>query len=310
MSATSQGVLLCVVGPTAIGKTALSVQLAQHFNTEIISADSRQFFKEMRIGTAVPSPEELAAAPHHFIQHLSITDSYSVGDFEREAIALLDDLFKKHPVVVLVGGSGLYVDAVTKGLDEFPEIAPGVRDALNQQLESEGIANLQDELRQKDPNYYSEVDLQNPHRIIRALEVIRQTGKTFSSFRSQQLKQRKFKIIKLGLTAERELIYDRINKRVDIMMQEGLLQEVKGLLSFKDLNALQTVGYRELIGHLETDMPLQDAIDAIKQNTRRFAKRQLTWFRKDPQIQWFDYQTPTTEIFSALEAQHKELQRS
>ena len=310
MSANSQGVLLCVVGPTAIGKTALAVQLAQHFNTEIISADSRQFFKEMRIGTAVPSPEELAAAPHHFIQHLSITDSYSVGDFERDAIALLDELFKEHPVVVLVGGSGLYVDAVTKGLDEFPEIAPGVRDALNQQLKNEGIASLQDELQQKDPEYYSEVDLQNPHRLIRALEVIRQTGKTFSSFRNQQPKQRSFKTIKLGLTAERELIYDRINRRVDIMIQEGLLQEVKGLLSFKDLNALQTVGYRELIGHLETDIPLQDAIDAIKQNTRRFAKRQLTWFRKDPQIQWFDYQTPTAEIVSALAAQHNELQRS
>lgn len=310
MNAKSQGVLLCVVGPTAIGKTALAVQLAQHFNTEIISADSRQFFKEMCIGTAVPSPEELAAAPHHFIQHLSITDSYSVGDFERDAIALLDELFKEHPVVVLVGGSGLYVDAVTKGLDEFPEIAPGVRDALNQQLKNEGIASLQDELQQKDPEYYSEVDLQNPHRLIRALEVIQQTGKTFSSFRNQQPKQRAFKTIKLGLTAERELIYDRINRRVDIMMQEGLLQEVKGLLSFKDLNALQTVGYRELIGHLETDTPLQDAIDAIKQNTRRFAKRQLTWFRKDPQIQWFDYQTPTAEIVSALAAQHNELQRS
>ena len=310
MSAISQGVLLCVVGPTAIGKTALAVQLAQHFNTEIISADSRQFFKEMHIGTAVPSPEELAAAPHHFIQHLSITDSYSVGDFERDATVLLDELFKKYPVAVMVGGSGLYVDAVTKGLDEFPEIAPGVREELNKQFKSEGIASLQDELQQKDPEYYSEVDLQNPHRLIRALEVIRQTGNTFSSFRNQQPKQPAFKTIKLGLTAERELIYDRINRRVDIMMQEGLLQEVKGLLSFKDLNALQTVGYRELIGHLETDIPLQDAIDAIKQNTRRFAKRQLTWFKKDPQIQWFDYQTPTAEIISVLEAQHKELQRS
>ena len=310
MSAISQGVLLCVVGPTAIGKTALAVQLAQHFNTEIISADSRQFFKEMHIGTAVPSPEELAAAPHHFIQHLSITDSYSVGDFERDATVLLDELFKKYPVAVMVGGSGLYVDAVTKGLDEFPEIAPGVREELNKQFKSEGIASLQDELQQKDPEYYSEVDLQNPHRLIRALEVIRQTGNTFSSFRNQQPKQPAFKTIKLGLTAERELIYDRINRRVDIMMQEGLLQEVKGLLSFKDLNALQTVGYRELIGHLETDTPLQDAIDAIKQNTRRFAKRQLTWFKKDPQIQWFDYQTPTAEIISVLEAQHKELQRS
>ena len=310
MSAISQGVLLCVVGPTAIGKTALAVQLAQHFNTEIISADSRQFFKEMHIGTAVPSPEELAAAPHHFIKHLSITDSYSVGDFERDATVLLDELFKKYPVAVMVGGSGLYVDAVTKGLDEFPEIAPGVREELNKQFKSEGIASLQDELQQKDPEYYSEVDLQNPHRLIRALEVIRQTGNTFSSFRNQQPKQPAFKTIKLGLTAERELIYDRINRRVDIMMQEGLLQEVKGLLSFKDLNALQTVGYRELIGHLETDIPLQDAIDAIKQNTRRFAKRQLTWFKKDPQIQWFDYQTPTAEIISVLEAQHKELQRS
>ncbi|NQX76156.1 tRNA (adenosine(37)-N6)-dimethylallyltransferase MiaA [Gilvibacter sp.] len=299
-----QKVLLTVVGPTAIGKTALAIKLAQHFNTEIISADSRQFFKEMRIGTAVPTAEELAAAPHHFIQHLSVQDPYSVGDFERDALTRLEELYKEQNVIVMAGGSGLYVDAVTRGLDSFPEVSEGVRAALTEQLEQEGISALQEELLAKDPEYYEQVDLQNPHRLIRALEVIRSSGNTFSSYRNQAPKSRAFQTIKIGLTADRAVIYDRINQRVDLMMQEGLLHEVKGLLSYKELNALQTVGYRELIGHLETDLPLQDAVDAIKQNTRRFAKRQLTWLRKDPQIHWFDYQTPSDTIIAQLEAKY------
>ncbi|MDC7997855.1 tRNA (adenosine(37)-N6)-dimethylallyltransferase MiaA [Gilvibacter sediminis] len=300
-------VLLTIVGPTAIGKTALAIKLANHFDTEIISADSRQFFKEMRIGTAVPTPEELAAAPHHFIQHLSVQDPYSVGDFERDALALLEELYKEHKVVVMAGGSGLYVDAVTRGLDSFPEVSEGVRTALTEQLEHEGIIALQEELLAKDPEYYKQVDLQNPHRLIRALEVIRSSGNSFSSYRNQAPKPRDFQTIKIGLTADRAVIYDRINQRVDLMMQEGLLHEVKGLLSYKELNALQTVGYRELIGHLETDIPLQDAVDAIKQNTRRFAKRQLTWLRKDPQIHWFDYQTPADTIIAEIQAKNDAL---
>lgn len=292
--------LISIVGPTAIGKTTMAIALAKHFKTEIISADSRQFFKEMHIGTAVPTPEELNEAPHHFIQQISVVDNYTVGDFERDALSLLETLFKKNKVVIMVGGSGLYADAVTKGLDEFPAIKEGIREKLNDQLETEGIEALQRALQKADPVYYKEVDLQNPHRLIRALEVIESSGKTFSSYRNQQPKARFFETVKVGLTADREIIYDRINRRVDIMMQEGLLQEVKGLLPFKELNALQTVGYRELIAHLETEQSLEQAVAAIKQNTRRFAKRQLTWFRKDQQINWFDYLSPVTAVIDRL----------
>ena len=306
-SLNQKPLLIAVVGPTAIGKTTMAIALARHFNTEVVSADSRQFFKEMRIGTAVPTAEELNQAPHHFIQHLSVEDNYSVGDFQRDALSLLETLFKKHKVVILAGGSGLYVDAVTKGLDNFPPVKEGIRDQLNAKLEKEGIASLQKELEASDPEYYQEVDTQNPHRLIRALEVIRSSGKTFSSYRNQKPKQRFFDTVKVGLTADREIIYDRINQRVDIMMQEGLLQEVKGLLSFKELNALQTVGYRELIAHLETEQTLEQAVAAIKQNTRRFAKRQLTWFRKDDQIIWFDYRTPVTAVVESLQERYPNL---
>lgn len=301
-AAHSKPVLICVVGPTAIGKTRMAIDLARYFKTEVISADSRQFFKEMRIGTAVPRREELAAVPHHFIQQLSVNQEYSVGDFERDALQLLKELFKKHSVVVMAGGSGLYVDAVTKGLDKFPEVKEGIREALNERLEKEGIESLQQALKEADPDYYKEVDLQNPQRLIRALEVIQSSGKPFSSFRNQKAKERFFDTVKVGLTADREIIYDRINKRVDIMMQEGLLHEVKGLLDYKAFNALQTVGYRELIAHLETDTTLEQAIAAIKQNTRRFAKRQLTWFKKDNQIHWFDYESTANQVVAALQA--------
>ena len=301
-AAHSKPVLICVVGPTAIGKTRMAIDLARYFKTEVISADSRQFFKEMRIGTAVPRREELAAVPHHFIQQLSVNQEYSVGDFERDALQLLKELFKKHSVVVMAGGSGLYVDAVTKGLDKFPEVKEGIREALNERLEKEGIESLQQALKEADPDYYKEVDLQNPQRPIRALEVIQSSGKPFSSFRNQKAKERFFDTVKVGLTADREIIYDRINKRVDIMMQEGLLHEVKGLLDYKAFNALQTVGYRELIAHLETDTTLEQAIAAIKQNTRRFAKRQLTWFKKDNQIHWFDYESTANQVVAALQA--------
>ena len=292
--------LICVVGPTAIGKTKLAIELAQAFNTQIISADSRQFFKEMSIGTAVPSAKELAAAPHHFIQNKTIFEPYSVGDFETEAIQLLDKLFTENDVVIMVGGSGLYVDAVTKGLNDFPKISKQTREELNSELDEKGLESLQKELKDKDPLYFSKVDIQNPHRIIRALEVIRTSGKPYSSFLNQKKKERTFKTIYVGLTAERQIIYDRINKRVDIMMEAGLFKEVAELVPHKNLNALQTVGYRELFDHLDGNSTLEEAVSEIKKNTRRFAKRQNTWFKKNESIMWFDYTTTASEIIKTI----------
>tara|TARA_R110000744_G_scaffold252819_2_gene368538 strand:+ start:1320 stop:2243 length:924 start_codon:yes stop_codon:yes gene_type:complete len=282
-------VLLAVVGPTAIGKTALGIQLAKHFDTEIISADSRQFFKEMEIGTAVPSTEELNEVPHHFIQHKSIFEPYSVGDFEKEAILLLNDLYQKKDVAVMVGGSGLYVDAVISGLDEFPEVDPHIRETLNQELEKNGLELLQKELKQRDPEYYKTVDLENPHRLIRALEVCRATDKPYSSFLNQRKPERPFKSLYIGIDAPREVVYDRINARVDFMMEAGLFEEVKKLYSHKKLNALQTVGYKELFEYIDGKCSLEFAISEIKKNTRRFAKRQLTWLRKNESILWVPY---------------------
>ena len=298
--------LISIVGPTAIGKTALSIEVARALDTEIISADSRQFFREMKIGTAVPSSEELAAAPHHFIQHISVEDPYSVGDFERDALQKLEQLFESHKEVVMVGGSGLYVDAVTKGLDEFPKIDPGIRAALNEVYASQGLGALQEQLRNLDPEYYSEVDKENPHRLIRALEVSLGTGKPYSSFRRKKTPQRAFKSLLVGLTAEREVIYDRINRRVDIMMEQGLLEEAQSLVERKHLNALNTVGYKELFQYLEGKISLEVAVAEIKKNTRRFAKRQPTWFRKNPDIHWFDHRTPPAEIIAFI----KEFTRS
>ncbi len=293
--------LICVVGPTAIGKTALSIKIANFFSTEIISADSRQFFKEMNIGTAVPSTEELASAPHHFIQNKSIFDSYSVGDYERESIALLDQLFKKHPVLVMVGGSGLYLDAAVKGLDTFPKISSEVRELLNKEYEVKGIEALQKELETVDPLYYQKVDMFNHHRLIRALEIYRGTGKPFSSFLNQGAAQRNFETIFVGLTADRSIIYDRINKRVDLMVKQGLIEEARRLYEHKDLNALQTVGYRELFLYFDGSFSLEEAISEIKKNTRRFAKRQGTWFRKNEAIEWFDYKINFKEVIEFIQ---------
>ncbi|RMA64893.1 tRNA (adenosine(37)-N6)-dimethylallyltransferase MiaA [Ulvibacter antarcticus] len=288
--------LICVVGPTAIGKTNLSIELAKAFNTEIISADSRQFFKEMRIGTAVPSSEELAMAPHHFIQNKSIFDSYSVGDFEKEALLKLENLFEKHRLVIMVGGSGMYVDAVVNGMDKFPEVASGVREQLNQELETLGLEALQKELKKVDPEYFQKADIQNPHRVIRALEIYRASGNSYSSFLAKKKPVRSFNTIYIGLTAERDVIYTRINKRVDLMIEEGLLEEAKLLFKHKDLNALQTVGYRELFRFFEGDLTKEEAIEEIKKNSRRFAKRQGTWYRKNEQIKWFDYSDSTSGV--------------
>ena len=297
---TNTSLLICVVGPTAIGKTTLGIKIAKHFSTEIISADSRQFFKEMTIGTAVPSAEELAAVPHHFIQDRSIFEAYSVGDFERDALAKLKELFKENNVVVLVGGSGLYVDAVVRGLDTFPKISKDSRLQLIKEYETTGLENLQQELKEQDPVYFETVDIHNHHRVIRALEIIRGTGKPFSSFLNQGAAERNFQTLYIGLLADRPLVYNRINTRVDLMMESGLLEEAKSLYPQKELNALQTVGYRELFQFLDGTISKEEAISEIKKNTRRFAKRQGTWFRKNKAIKWFDYTTPASEIVAFI----------
>jgi len=279
--------LIIITGPTAIGKTGLAVFLAKQLKTEIISFDSRQFYKEMKIGTAVPSEEELSEVSHHFIQNLSIFDEYSVGDFERDALQKIEELFEKYDSLIMVGGSGMFEKAVTEGLDEFPDIDPKIREELISEFRESGIEKLQKELRISDPDYYNQVDLQNHQRIIRALEVCRGTGLPYSSFRKKNIRHRNFNVSKIGLELPREEIYSRINHRVDMMMMEGLLDEVKSLYSFRNLNSLQTVGYKELFDYLDGKADLDFAIEEIKKNTRRYAKRQLTWYRKDKNIQWF-----------------------
>ena len=288
--------LLTIVGPTAIGKTRMAIALATHFGTEILSCDSRQFFKELRIGTAVPSAEELAQVPHHFIQHKSIFESYSVGDFERDTIALLDKLFKKHDVVVMVGGSGLYAKAIIDGLDDFPEVDEVIRQELNEAYAQKGIEYLQELLKTLDEVQYNQMDVQNPQRLIRALEVCRASGKPYSSFLQRKEKQRDFTSVQIGLTADRTEVYERINKRVDMMLEEGLLIEAQDMMPYEHLNALQTVGYKELFSFFEGECSFEAAIEAIKMNTRRFAKRQFTWFQKDKRIKWFDYRSSLEEV--------------
>ncbi len=292
--------LICVVGPTAIGKTSLAIKLAKAFSTEIISADSRQFYKEMCIGTAVPTKEEQDAALHHFIQNKSVFEDYSVGDFERDAIALLKNIFEKNKVAIMVGGSGLYVDAVVNGLDYFPEVPSEIRQQLNFELIEKGLEALQNELKKVDPSYFKKVDIHNPHRLIRALEIYRATGHPYSSFLNKENDERDFETIFIGLTAEREMIYSRINQRVDKMVENGLLDEAKSLLPHKEKNALQTVGYRELFQYFEGNISKEEAVSEIKKNTRRFAKRQNTWFKKNKAIHWFDYQTDASNIINFI----------
>jgi len=298
--------LITIIGPTAIGKTALSIKLANHFNCEIISCDSRQFFKEMEIGTAVPSEEELASAPHHFIQNKSILENYTVGDFEKEAVAKLDELFKTNDYVILVGGSGLYVDAILKGFDYFPEIDNTVREDVNRNYEALGIEYLQQKLKELDKNYFDTISkenpqtLQNPQRMMRFVEVCIGTGKPYSSFLNQKKNTRNFTPIIIGLEADRQEMYDRINLRVDLMMQAGLLEEAKKLYPNKNLNALQTVGYRELFSYLDGDFTLDFAVEEIKKNTRRFAKRQMTWFKRTENANWFDYKDDVREVIDIL----------
>ena len=279
----------------------MAITLANQYHTEIISADSRQFYKELKIGTAVPSNEELNTAPHHFIQNKSIFDHYSVGDFEKEALTLLDSLFKTHDQVILVGGSGLYVDAVTKGLDDFPDVPPRFRDKLNKTFEKKGIKALQDQLKLLDTNYYNNVDLDNPHRLIRALEICLGTGRPYSSFLGKKAIKRPFHTVTIGLTADREIIYERINQRVDIMMANGLLEEARKVYPHKGLNALQTVGYKELFNYFDGIWSLDFAISEIKKHTRRFAKRQLTWYKKNTDIMWFNIDDDPLKIIKEID---------
>ena len=298
--------LITIIGPTAIGKTSLSIALAQHFGCEILSCDSRQFFKEMKIGIAVPNEDELAAATHHFIQNKSVFETYSVGDFEQEALAKLDELFQKNNVQIMVGGSGLYVDAVLKGFDDFPEIDASVRTEINAKYDTFGIDYLQQQLQELDVEYYSKLStenpqtLQNPQRMKRFVEVCIGTSKPYSSFIGKRKNERNFTPILIGLEAERTIMYDRINQRVDLMMQEGLLEEAKLVYPNKQLNALQTVGYRELFDYFDKKNTLDFAIEQIKMNTRRFAKRQMTWFKRTENVSWFDYLVDKNEIIKTI----------
>ena len=300
--------LITIIGPTAIGKTALSITLAQHFGCDIISCDSRQFFKEMKIVTAVPNAEELASASHHFIQNKSIFESYSVGDFEQDALAKLDELFAKNKVQIMVGGSGLYVDAVLKGFDEFPEIDPLVRETINQQFEILGISYLQEQLEILDSDYFQKLTsenpqtLQNPQRMKRFVEVCLGSGTPYSSFIGKRKNIRNFTPIIIGLEADREIMYNRINQRVDLMLNDGLLEEAETLYPNKDLNALQTVGYRELFDYFDGNTTLDFALEQIKMNTRRFAKRQITWFKRVENVKWFNYLTDKKEIINKIKS--------
>jgi tRNA dimethylallyltransferase len=280
--------LVVVVGPTAVGKTALCVKLAKNFQTDIISADSRQVFREMNIGTAKPTEEEMEHVPHYFINTHSIKDDFNVGQFEEEAIHLLEKLFEKKQLVFVTGGSGLYIKALCEGLDEFPEIDPDVREGLNSRLAEKGLQALLDELILLDPDYYKMVDKANPQRVIRALEVCKATGLPYSSFRKTNKKERPFKIIKVGLTRDRKELYNRIDQRMDAMLKQGLLEEARSLYAYKEKNALQTVGYQELFDFIAGKYDWEETVRLLKRNSRRYAKRQMTWFGKDKEIKWFD----------------------
>lgn len=277
--------LVVVLGPTAIGKTAFSIELAKSLQTEIISCDSRQFFKELNIGVARPNDEELNAVPHHFIAHQSIQNLYSAGAFEKDALSLLQHLFLKNDFVVCTGGSGLYLDALLNGFDDMPSDIE-IRNQLNQEAIDKGLESICEKLKVLDPEHYEIIDKSNRQRVIRAVEVCTITGRKFSELRSGAQKQRDFEVIKIGLSSDRQWLYDRINRRVDIMMNEGLLEEVRGLSELKHLNALNTVGYKELFDYLEGKSNLEEAVNLIKQHTRNYAKRQITWWNKDESIKW------------------------
>ena len=278
--------LIVIAGPTASGKTAFAIKVAKALNTVILSADSRQFYKEMSIGTAAPTEEELGQVQHYFVYHISIEEKYDVADYERDAIQLLDELFKTHDAVVLTGGSGLFIDAVCNGIDTMPDVEPEIREKVEEMLTDGGLKVLQDEVQRLDPEYFATVDQNNPRRLQRALEVCYQTGKPFSSFRSGETVKRDFDIKKYALLWDRQALIERIDKRVDMMMEQGLLEEAKSLYPKRHLNALNTVGYKELFAYFDGQCTLKDAVEQIKIHTRQYAKRQMTWLRKDTSYQW------------------------
>jgi tRNA dimethylallyltransferase len=297
--------LICVLGPTASGKTKLAIEAAKYFNTEIISSDSRQFYTEMNIGTAKPTAEELTAAKHHFINFLSVADSYSAGDFERDALKKIDEIHLKNDIAILVGGSGLYINAVLFGIDPFPIITLETRQKAIEVYKQGGIEALKDALRKLDPEYYIEVDLDNHRRLIRALEVCYASGTTYSSFRKQEAKNRNFKVIKIAYDFDREKLYERIDTRVDEMLTNGLEREVKELLAYKDTQALNTIGYKEFFQYFEGESSMSDTIEAIKRNSRKYAKRQLTWFRSDTEIKWISPSIVYKNLFEMLKLEMK-----
>ena len=279
--------LIVLIGPTGVGKTELSLRIAESFQTSVVSADSRQLYAELKIGTAAPTPDQLKRVPHYLIGTLHLTDYYSAAQYETEALEILDKLFMQHEVVVLTGGSMMYVDAICKGIDDIPTVDAETRQLMLQKYEEEGLEQLCAELRLLDPEYYRIVDLKNPKRVIHALEICYMTGRTYTSFRTQQKKERPFRIIKIGLTRDREELYDRINRRVDMMMEEGLLEEVRSVLPYRHLNSLNTVGYKELFNYFEGKTDYAEAVRLIKRNSRRYARKQLSWFRRDDDIRWF-----------------------
>jgi len=283
--------LYVIVGPTAVGKTKIAIQLAKRLKCEIISCDSRQFYKEMSIGTAKPTPEELAEAPHHFINSHSIYDEYTAFSFEKDALNKIKELHNSNDNVIMVGGSGLFVRAVCEGIDDIPDVPTNLREEIKLELEQNGFESLLKELKEKDPLYYSQVEKQNPKRICRAIEVIRVSGKPFSHFRTSKKKSRPFKIVKIGLEMDRQKLYNRIDERMDVMIEEGLLNEARKLDKFKKLNALNTVGYKEIFDFLEEKYDWEEAVRLLKRNSRRYSKRQMTWFKKDEEIKWFDVET-------------------
>ena len=286
--------IIFIVGPTAIGKTALSLKLAKKLQTEIISCDSRQFYKELKIGSAPPTKENLLEVKHHFIHNLSIHNDYNAGKFEIDAINLIKKLHKKNNTIIAVGGSGLYIDAICQGFDKIPPISKQSRDKARKKYQNKGLSWLQQEFKYIDPENYSSYDLNNSQRLLREIEVFYETGQKLSSFKTNKVKKRSFEIIKIGLNIERNLLYELIDKRVDLMMSNGLLEEVKSLSDFQNINALQTVGYKELFKFINNQYTLEEAVKNIKKNTRRFAKRQLTWFRKDKSIKWIKPDQLTT----------------
>ena len=279
--------LIVLIGPTGVGKTELSLSIAESFHTCIVSADSRQLYADLKIGTAAPTPDQLARVPHHFVGTLQLSDYYSAAQYEAEVMAKLENLFKENDVVVLTGGSMMYVDAICKGIDDIPTVDKETRELMLQRYEEEGLEQLCQELKLLDPEYYDIVDLKNPKRVIHALEICYMTGKTYTSFRTRSTKERPFRIIKIGLTREREELYDRINRRVDMMMEEGLLEEARSVYAYKHLNSLNTVGYKEMFKYLDGEWDLDFAIEKIKQNSRIYSRKQMTWFKRDTEITWF-----------------------